>query len=137
MSEIERTYVMIKPDGVARGLVGRILSRFEDAGLLMVALSHLDVTEEQSAELYKEHVGKPFYESLLEYIHSGPVVATVWEGPGAVALCRKLIGATDPANAAPGTIRGDFALIMDYNIVHGSDSPASGEREIPIFFPEL
>ncbi len=136
MSDIERTYVMIKPDGVARGLVGRILSRFEDAGLDMLALCHLNVTKEQSTELYKEHVGKPFYEKLLEYIHSGPVVATVWEGPGAVALCRKLIGATNPAQAAPGTIRGDFGMIMDYNVVHGSDSVASGQREIPIFFPE-
>ena len=137
MPDIERTYVMIKPDGVARGLVGRILSRFEDAGLTLIALRRIEVTKEQSTELYREHVGKPFYEKLLNYIHSGPVVASVWEGPGAVALCRKVIGATNPAEAAPGTIRGDFGMILDFNVVHGSDSPASGQREIPIFFPEL
>ena len=133
----ERTFVMLKPDAVRRGLAGRILQRLEDAGLRMVAKQRLDVNEAQSGALYAEHEGKPFYDSLLTYIHSGPVVATVWEGTGAVALARKLIGATDPAQAAPGTIRGDFGLVMDENVVHGSDSAESAEREIPIFFPGL
>ena len=133
----ERTYVMLKPDAVRRGFTGRILQRFEDAGLQMAAMQRLAVSETQSKALYAEHEGKPFYDSLLTYIHSGPVVATVWEGAGAVALARKLIGATDPAQAAPGTIRGDFGLVMDENVVHGSDSAESAEREIPIFFPGL
>ncbi|HIG63160.1 MAG: nucleoside-diphosphate kinase [Candidatus Poseidoniia archaeon] len=133
----ERTYVMLKPDAVRRGFTGRILQRFEDAGLQMAGMQRLAVSEAQSKALYAEHEGKPFYDSLLIYIHSGPVVATVWEGTGAVALARKLIGATDPAQAAPGTIRGDFGLVMDENVVHGSDSAESAEREIPIFFPGL
>ena len=133
----ERTYVMLKPDAVRRGFAGRILQRFEDAGLQMAAMQRLAVSEAQSKALYAEHEGKPFYDSLLTYIPSGPVVATVWEGTGAVALARKLIGATDPAQAAPGTIRGDFGLVMDENVVHGSDSAESAEREIPIFFPGL
>ena len=133
----ERTYVMLKPDAVRRGFTGRILQRFEDAGLQMAGMQRLAVSETQSKALYAEHEGKPFYDSLLTYIHSGPVVATVWEGAGAVALARKLIGTTDPAQAAPGTIRGDFGLVMDENVVHGSDSAESAEREIPIFFPGL
>ena len=133
----ERTFVMLKPDAVRRGLTGRILQRLEDAGLRMIAKQRLDVNEAQSGALYAEHEGKPFYDSLLTYVHSGPVIATVWEGPGAVALVRKLIGATNPAEAAPGTIRGDFGLAIDENVVHGSDSVQSAEREIPIFFPGL
>ena len=133
----ERTFVMLKPDAVRRGLAGRILQRLEDAELRMVAKQRLDVNEAQSGALYAEHKGKPFYDSLLTYVHSGPVIVTVWEGSGAVALVRKLIGATDPAQAAPGTIRGDFGLVMDENVVHGSDSAESAEREIPIFFPGL
>ena len=133
----ERTFVMLKPDAVRRGLAGRILQRLEDADLRMVAKQRLDVNEAQSGALYAEHKGKPFYDSLLTYVHSGPVIATVWEGPGAVALVRKLIGATNPAEAAPGTIRGDFGLAIDENVVHGSDSVQSSEREIPIFFPGL
>ena len=133
----ERTYVMLKPDAVRRNLVGSILSRFEGTGLQMEAIKHISVSSEQSSELYKEHEGKPFYQDLIGYIHSGPVVATVWSGPSAVSIARKLIGATNPAEAAPGTIRGDFGLVMDENVVHGSDSVASAEREIPIFFPDL
>ena len=133
----ERTFVMLKPDAVRRGLAGRILQRLEDAGRRMGAKQRLDVNEAQSGALYAEHEGKPFYDSLLTYVHSGPVIATVWEGPGAVALVRKLIGATNPAEAAPGTIRGDFGLAIDKNVVHGSDSVQSAEREIPIFFPGL
>ena len=132
----ERTYVMLKPDAVRRNLVGNILARFESTGLKMDSLKHMSVTPEQSSELYKEHEGKPFYQDLLNYILSGPVVATVWSGPSAVSIARKLIGATNPAEAAPGTIRGDFGLVMDENVVHGSDSVASAEREIPIFFSE-
>ena len=133
----ERTYVMLKPDAVRRGFTGRILQRFEDAGLQMAAMQRLAVSETQSKTLYAEHEGKPFYDSLLTYVHSGPVIVTVWEGSGAVALVRKLIGATNPADAAPGTIRGDFGLAIDENVVHGSDSVQSAEREIPIFFPGL
>ena len=133
----ERTFVMLKPDAVRRGLAGRILQRLEDAGRRMGAKQRLDVNEAQSGALYAEHEGKPFYDSLLTYVHSGPVIATVWEGPGAVALVRKLIGATNPAEAAPGTIRGDFGLAIDENVVHGSDSVQSAEREIPIFFPGM
>jgi nucleoside-diphosphate kinase len=103
----------------------------------MEAMCHINVSSEQSGELYKEHDGKPFYQSLISYIHSGPVVTTVWSGPSAVSIARKLIGATNPAEAAPGTIRGDFGLILDENVIHGSDSVKSAEREIPIFFPDL
>ena len=133
----ERTFVMIKPDAVRRGLVGKILSRFENSGLSMGAMRRLTVTSNISSALYAEHDGKPFYQKLLDYIHSGPVVATVWEGSNAVKLARKLIGATDPLEAAPGTIRGDFGLVIDENIVHGSDSVSSAERELGIFFSDL
>ena len=133
----ERTYVMLKPDAVRRGLVGSIVSRFENSGLKMEAMCHIKVSSEQSGELYKEHDGKSFYPNLINYIHSGPVIATVWSGPSAVSIARKLIGATNPAEAAPGTIRGDFGLILDENVIHGSDSVKSAEREIPIFFPDL
>ena len=133
----ERTYVMLKPDAVRRNLVGNILSRFEGTGLKMEATRQINVKPDQSRELYKEHEGKPFYQDLINYIHSGSVVATVWSGPSAVSIARKLIGATNPAEAAPGTIRGDFGLVMDENVVHGSDSVASAEREIPIFFPDF
>ena len=133
----ERTFFMLKPDAVRRGLVERILQRLDDASLRMVAKQQLVVNKAQSGALYTEHEGKPFYDSLLTYIHSGPVLVTVWEGSGAVALVRKLIGATNPTDAAPGTIRGDFGLAIDENVVNGSDSVQSAEREIPIFFPGL
>jgi nucleoside-diphosphate kinase len=125
---------MIKPDAVARGLVGRILTRFEEVGLTFERLEYGVVTREQAAANYVEHEGKPFYEGLVEYITSGPVVKMVLSGPNAVPVCRKLMGATNPADAAPGTIRGDFGLILDANIIHGSDSPESAEREIGVFF---
>lgn len=131
---MEQTYVMIKPDAVARGLIGRIVSRFEDAGLTIGRMELTTLTREQAAENYAEHEGKPFYEGLIGYVTSGPVVKMTVSGVGAVAACRKLIGATDPAEAAPGTIRGDFGLELDANLVHGSDSPASAERETGIFF---
>jgi len=130
----QRTYIMIKPDAVARGFVGRILQRFEEVGLKFDRLEYGMVTAEQAAANYVEHQGKPFYAGLVEYITSGPVVKMVLSGPNAVLVCRKLMGATNPADAAPGTIRGDFGLIMDANVIHGSDSPESAEREIAIFF---
>lgn len=125
---------MIKPDGVARGLVGRIVARFEDVGLTIERMELGVVTPEQAAANYAEHAGKPFYDGLVEYVTSGPVVKMVMSGPDAVAIVRKLMGATNPKDAAPGTIRGDFGLTMDANIVHGSDSSESAEREIGIFF---
>ena len=130
----QSTYIMIKPDAVSRGLVGRIVQRFEDAGLKLERLEYGMVSREQAAANYVEHEGKPFYAGLVEYITSGPVVKMVVSGPNAVAVCRKLMGVTNPADAAPGTIRGDFGLIMDANVIHGSDSPESAEREIAIFF---
>jgi nucleoside-diphosphate kinase len=130
----QRTYIMIKPDAVARGIVGRIIARFEDTGLRIERLERSVVTPEQAAANYAEHEGKPFYAGLIGYITSGPVVKIVLSGPDAVIVCRKLMGATNPRDAAPGTIRGDFGLTMDANIVHGSDSPESAEREIGIFF---
>ncbi|HET6350814.1 MAG TPA: nucleoside-diphosphate kinase [Coriobacteriia bacterium] len=130
----QKTYIMIKPDAVARGLVGRIITRFEEVGLSVERIERGVVTPEQAAANYAEHVGKPFYEGLVSYITSGPVVKMVISGPNAVPVCRKLMGATNPAEAAPGTIRGDFGLILDANVIHGSDSPESAEREIAIFF---
>jgi nucleoside-diphosphate kinase len=130
----QRTYIMIKPDAVARGLVGRILQRFEEVGLTFERLEYGMVTRAQAAANYVEHEGKPFYDGLVDYITSGPVVKMVLVGPSAVSVCRKLMGATNPAEAAPGTIRGDFGLVLDANIVHGSDSPESAEREIGVFF---
>jgi nucleoside-diphosphate kinase len=130
----QRTYVMIKPDAVARGLVGRILARFEDTGLKLDRLEYGLVTPAQAAANYREHEGKPFYDGLVTYVTGGPVVKMVLSGPDAVAVCRKLMGTTNPRDAAPGTIRGDFGLDMDANVVHGSDSPESAEREIAIFF---
>lgn len=131
---IEKTYTMIKPDGVKNGHVGEIVNRFERAGLKLERMELANVTEEQARANYAEHEGKPFYDSLITYIMSGPVVKMVVSGEGAVAKVRTLMGATNPADAAPGTIRGDFGLIMDENVIHGSDSPASAEREIAIFF---
>ena len=130
----QRTYVMIKPDATARGLIGRIVQRFEDTGLQVERLEFGQVTAEQAAENYREHEGKPFYGGLISYITSGPVVKMVLSGDEAVSVCRKLMGATNPREAAPGTIRGDFGLTLDANVVHGSDSPESAEREIAIFF---
>lgn len=130
----QKTYTMIKPDAVARGLVGRIVSRIEEVGLKIERMELGVVTPEQAAANYVEHQGKPFYDGLVAYITSGPVVKMVVSGSNAVGVCRKLMGATNPAEAAPGTIRGDFGLIMDANVIHGSDSPESADREIEIFF---
>ena len=131
---IEKTYTMIKPDGVRNGHVGEIVNRFERAGLTIERMELANVTQEQAQANYAEHKGKPFYEGLIAYVTSGPVVKMVISGDGAVAKVRSLMGATNPAEAAPGTIRGDFGLIMDENVIHGSDSTESAEREIGIFF---
>ena len=132
----EKTFIMIKPDAVERGLIAPIVQRFENTGLVIERLELGRVTREQAEANYAEHQGKPFYEGLIEYITSGSVVKMVISGPDAVLVCRKLMGATNPRDAAPGTIRGDYGLVMDANVVHGSDSPASAEREIRIFFGE-
>lgn len=131
---MERSFVAVKPDGVQRGLVGVILQRFERKGLKLMGLKLLQVSRERAERHYAEHKGKPFYEGLIDFITSGPVVAMVWEGPDAVHLCRQVIGATNPEKAEPGTIRFDFGLKMERNIIHGADSPANAEREMAIFF---
>ena len=130
----EKTYTMLKPDAVAGKHIGEIVARFESVGLTIEKMELAEVTREQAAANYAEHEGKPFYEGLISYITSGPVVKMVLSGEGAVAITRKLMGATNPAEALPGTIRGDFGLVMDANVIHGSDSPESAEREIAIFF---
>jgi nucleoside-diphosphate kinase len=133
----ERTLVLIKPDGVRRGLTGEVLARIERKGLRIVAMDLRTVGKDLAETHYAEHVDKPFYGSLVDFITSGPLVAMVAEGPRAVEAFRALAGATDPVKAGPGTIRGDYALEVQDNIVHGSDSPDSAEREIKIFFPDL
>nr|WP_153018202.1 nucleoside-diphosphate kinase [Moorella mulderi] len=131
---VERTFAMIKPEGVERGLTGAIISRIELKGYRIVALKMLRITPELAARHYAEHQGKPFYQELISHITSGPVVAMVLEGPGVIAGLRQMMGATNPKDAAPGTIRGDYALEVGKNVIHGSDSPASAAREIALFF---
>lgn len=131
---MERTFLMIKPDGVQRNLAGEIISRFEKKGFQLVGLKLMQISPELAAKHYGEHLGKPFYSELLEFITSGPVVAMVWQGLNAVAVARAMMGKTNPADASPGTIRGDFAVFMGNNVVHGSDSLESAEREIKLFF---
>lgn len=131
---MERTYLMIKPDGVQRGLVGEIVSRFERKGLKLVAARLMTIPKETAEVHYAEHRGKGFFPSLISYISSGPVFAMVWEGEGAVQVCRNLMGKTNPQESAPGTIRGDYCMVTGVNIIHGSDSAESAEREISIFF---
>jgi nucleoside-diphosphate kinase len=131
---IENTFVMVKPDGVARGLVGEVISRFERKNLTLENLSMLTITQEMAGRHYAEHTEKPFFGELVDFITSGPVVAMEWSGESAVAVSRILMGGTDPAEAAPGTIRGDFGIVITHNIVHGSDSVGSAERELSIFF---
>lgn len=131
---MERTFVMVKPDGVHRGLVGEIISRLERKGLKIVAMKMLKISEEMARKHYEEHKAKTFFSSLVSYITSGPVVAMVVEGRNAVKVVRKLVGATNPSEAEPGTIRGDFGLDVGRNVVHASDSLASAEREIGLFF---
>ena len=131
---VERTFSMIKPDAVARNIIGEIVKRFESNNLMVVAARMLHLSQEQAEGFYAEHEGKPFYEDLVRYMTSGPVVLQVLEGENAVALNRKLMGATNPEEAEPGTIRGDFAESIDANAVHGSDSPESAAREVAYFF---
>ncbi|OBK77817.1 nucleoside-diphosphate kinase [Mycobacterium sp. 1164985.4] len=133
---MERTLVLVKPDGVKRRLVGEILARIERKGLAIAALELVTVSDELARKHYAEHDGKPFFDSLLAFITSGPVVAAIVEGPRAIAAFRQIAGGTDPVEkATPGTIRGDLALITQDNLVHGSDSPESAAREIGLWFP--
>jgi nucleoside-diphosphate kinase len=131
---VERTLVIIKPDGVQRGLAGEIISRFERRGLRIAALKLIQLPLELAQQLYAVHKGKHFYETLLQYITSGPVLVMVLEGRDVIEVVRRTMGATNPAQAAPGTIRADFALETGRNLVHGSDSPETAAYEIPIFF---
>ncbi len=133
---IQRTLVLCKPDAVQRGLVGRIVSRFEDKGLKIVGMKMLTVGEALAHEHYQEHAEKPFFSELVSFITSSPIVALAIEGDNAVEVVRGLMGATNPQNAAPGTIRGDFGLNLTKNLVHGSDSVASATRELALFFTE-
>lgn len=131
---VERTLSILKPDAVGRNLVGEIYARFERGGLRIIAAKMLRLNRRKAAGFYAEHEGKPFYEALCDYMTSGPILVQVLEGEDAVNANRKLMGATNPAQAAPGTIRADFAKSVDANAVHGSDSPASAQREIAYFF---
>lgn len=133
----ERTLVLIKPDGVARGLVGEVLGRIERKGFRIVALEQRVLAREVAEEHYGEHRDKPFFADLVAFITGGPLVAAVIEGPSAISSWRAMMGATNPANAAPGTIRGDLATETQNNVTHGSDSPESAAREIALFFPGL
>jgi nucleoside-diphosphate kinase len=133
----ERTLVLIKPDGVARGLVGEVLARIERKGFRLVALELRTLERAVAEEHYGEHRDKPFFADLVDFITGGPLVAAVVEGPAAILSWRAMMGATNPANAAPGTIRGDLATETQYNVTHGSDSEASAAREIALFFPHL
>lgn len=131
---MERTLILVKPDGVKRGLIGEIVGRFERKGLEISALRMLSFDDELVAKHYEAHVEKPFFPALKEFIMSGPVVAMIVSGDEAIALCRKLMGATKYTEAEPGTIRGDYAFSMTENLVHGSDSPEAAEREIALYF---
>jgi nucleoside-diphosphate kinase len=130
----ERTLVIVKPDGVQRGLVGPILSRLEARGLKIVGLKLVQVSQDLAARHYAEHEGKPFYPGLIQYITSGPVIVACVEGTSAVQMVRNAVGATNPLNAAPGTIRGDFALDIGRNLIHASDAPATADRELALWF---
>lgn len=136
LSNEERTFVAIKPDAVKRGLIGRIIRKIEDKGYKIVALKMLQVDEELAAKHYAEHVGKPFYDGLVRFITSGPIIAMVLQGENAISGIRKFMGKTDPNDAEVGSIRGDFAQVMRYNSIHGSDSKESAEREINLYFKE-
>ena len=131
---MQRTLVLVKPDGVQRGLVGAIVARLERRGLKLIGLKMMRISNEVAARHYAEHQGKPFFDGLIAFITSGPVVAMIWEGREAVSVVRSLMGATDPLKAGPGTIRGDLALDLGMNLIHGSDSPGRAETEIALFF---
>jgi nucleoside-diphosphate kinase len=130
----QRTLVLVKPDGVQRGLIGEIVARLEGRGLKLLALKMIRVTPELAGRHYAEHKGKPFFDGLVKFITSSPVVAMIWEGREAVTVVRTLMGSTDPLKAAPGTVRGDLALDLGMNLIHGSDSPQRAEVEIDLFF---
>lgn len=133
---MERTYLMVKPDGVQRNLVGEIISRFEKKGFKIIGLKMLQISRATAEKHYGEHIGKPFFAGLVDFITSGPVVAMVLEGSGVINAAREMMGATNPLKAAPGTIRGSFGVDMGRNVIHGSDSPESAMREIALFFKE-
>lgn len=133
---MEQTLILVKPDGVQRGLIGAIISRFEQRGLKLVALKFIQMSRELAETHYAVHKERPFYNSLVDYIISGPVVAMVWEGKNAIAAARSTMGATNPVAAAPGTIRGDFGMEIGRNLVHGSDSPENAVNEVNLFFNE-
>jgi nucleoside-diphosphate kinase len=134
---MDRTLILVKPDAFERALTGEVIARFERKGLRIVALKLMQVDRELAERHYHEHAGKPFFPELIEFITRGPLVVMVLEGEDAVAAARQLIGATNPIEAAPGSIRGDFAVEVTFNLVHGSDSPNTAEREIALWFPEL
>ena len=134
---MSRTLILVKPDAFARGLTGEIIARFERKGLTIAALQHMTLDEATAKTQYAEHEGKPFFGELVDFITSGPLVAMVLEGDEAVKAARQVIGATNPLEATTGSIRGDFAIAVGQNMVHGSDSPESGLREAGLFFPEL
>jgi nucleoside-diphosphate kinase len=134
---LDRTLILVKPDAFERGLTGEVLARFERKGLRIVALKAMELERELAERHYDEHREKPFFSDLVEFITGGPLVAIVLEGHEAVTAARQVIGATNPLEAAPGSIRGDFALEVQTNLVHGSDSPESAQREVGLFFPEL
>jgi nucleoside-diphosphate kinase len=133
---MERTLILVKPDGVQRNLVGEIVSRFEHRGLQLVGMKFMQMSSELAAEHYAVHRERPFYQSLVEYITSGPVVAMVWQGNDAIAAARATMGATNPVSATPGTIRGDFAMEIGRNLVHGSDSAENAVKEVNLFFAD-
>ncbi len=130
----DRTFVLLKPDAVQRGLIGKIVERFEARGLRIVGMKMIRVSQSLAETYYAEHRGKPFFEPLMGYVSSGPTVAMVLEGDGAVGIVRRMMGTTDSAEAEPGTIRGDFALTIERNVIHGSDSPQTAKKEIDLFF---
>lgn len=132
--ESEKTFSFLKPESVMRGMIGEIVSRFEKKGLVLVAAKLLQMSHEHAERLYEVHRGKPFFQELVAHVTKGPVFLMVWEGPSAVAVVRNLVGATNPINAAPGTVRGDFALSMTPNAIHAADSPENAKREMLIFF---
>ena len=134
---MDRTLILVKPDAFERGLTGEVIARFERKGLRIVAISHMEVHRELAERHYEEHVERPFFGDLVDFITGGPLVALVLEGHEAITAARQVIGATNPLEASPGSIRGDFGLEVQTNLVHGSDSPESAEREIGLFFGEL
>ncbi len=133
---MERTYLMVKPDGVQRNLIGEIVTRFENKGFQLVGAKLLTVSREMAETHYAEHKERPFFGELVDFITSGPVFAMVWEGENVISIARQMMGATNPKDALPGTIRGDYAAKLSMNVIHGSDSPESAAREIGIFFKE-